>query len=128
MSSVVVLKGLNCPSARGSFLDQGSHLCPPRWQGDCALNQSASPSWTFVSLQVQLVLGSGITFLVGTRLSTSGRQWALRQGHLRGDLHPRSRRKIQDYGDKGLDSLVLRQEATGGPDTRHLGPGESGAA
>ena len=57
-----------------------------------------------------------------------GRQWALRKGYLRGDLHPRSRRKIEDYGDKGLDSLVLRQEATGGPDTRHLGPGESGAA
>ena len=74
MSSVVVLKGLNCPSARGSFLDQGSHLCPPRWQGDCALNQWASPSWTFVNLRVQLVLGSGITFLVGTRLSTSGGQ------------------------------------------------------
>ena len=128
MSSVVVVKGLICPSARESFLDQGSHPCPPRWQADCALNQWASPSWTVVNLQVQLVLGSGITFLVGTRLSMSSRQWVLRQGYLRGDLHPRSRRKIEDYRDKGLDSLVLRQEATGGPDTRHLGPGESGAA
>ena len=48
-----------------------------------------------MDLQVQLVLGSGITFLVSTRLSKSGRQLALRQGYLR-DLHSRSTRKIED--------------------------------
>ena len=30
-ASVVVEYGLNCSSARGIFLDQGSNLCPLNW-------------------------------------------------------------------------------------------------
>ena len=95
MSSVVVVKGLSRPEACGSFLDQGLQPCPPLWQADSALKHWGRPSWTCVNLPVHLVLGRGIT-CVGTRLSKSGRQWELRQGYLRGDLHPRSRRNIED--------------------------------
>ena len=83
----LVMHGLSHPNACGRFLDQGLHPCPPLWKADSALNHWGSPSWTCVNLQVQLVLRSGITFCVGTRLSKSGRQWELRQGYLRGDLH-----------------------------------------
>ena len=92
----LVMHGLSHPNACGRFLDQGLHPCPPLWQADSALNHWGSPSWTCVNLQVQLVLRSGITFCVGTRLSKSGRQWELRQGYLRWDLHLWSRRKIED--------------------------------
>ena len=92
----LVMHGLSHPNACGRFLDQGMHPCPPLWKADSALNHWGSPSWTCVNLQVQLVLRSGITFCVGTRLSKSGRQWELRQRYLRGDLHLWSRRKLED--------------------------------
>ena len=34
MDSVIVTHGLSCPMACGTFLDQGSNLCPLHWEVD----------------------------------------------------------------------------------------------
>ena len=47
-SSVVVAHRLNCPSASGIFLDQGSHPCVLRLQADCLpLSHQGSPIFFF---------------------------------------------------------------------------------
>ena len=44
VTSLVEEHGLNCSSARGIFLDQGSSLCPLHWQaGSQLLNHQGSP-------------------------------------------------------------------------------------
>ena len=71
MGSVVVAQGLSLPKACGIVPGQGSNPRTPIWQADSQpLDHWGSPSWTFVKLQVQLVLGSGTLLLVGTTLKS----------------------------------------------------------
>ena len=52
--------GLSCSEARGIFPDQGSNLCPLRWQVDSLLHHQQSPAcfffWSQSSFSVLSIL------------------------------------------------------------------------